>query len=626
MSLDQDKSNRLKELASKLSVSELDDLLFEADRTEYDERPVPIKTFLEDDSFLGDVIGKVVYPFWKNHLYKIFPTTFYSPYTEVIASLPIGAGKTTLSNISILYEIHKLLCLKNPQTFYGIYPAGLGIAFVLFSSVKYLADDVNWKGLKSMMELSPWFKRHIPELHLDKENMSVYLNKNVYIQLGSSSTQALGRAIFGGVLDEANFARGKSVDTAAENYSAILRRMESRFMQRGGSIPGKLFLVSSPRFATDFLSKRMEESRAVSRTYTIKDTPIWEVRKGSQKDHFSGETFPVFLGSETKDPRVLAKSGVIEGPHTIQVPVEFYESFESDLFSAIRDIAGAPVMGAVNLFKSVEKLRRMAVIPNKFTKEVVELDFKNPLDTVDKYADMEYFKNPTHPECHRWLHLDMGLRNDRLGLAAVYAVAENPNLEGMPVDEYGVPQIRSFSDRKFYMDWVLYVKAKNGEEVPIYKIRDWILLLKHIGYPLKKVTTDQFQSSDLRQQLVLQGIETDMQSVDKSKAPYLGVKNAVNSERLYLIDHPILIQELRELKEDDKKIDHPVMGSKDGADALAGAFWGCLNALVIYNQMYQSKDVTQQGGVLSSLFEGEWNKMRKKNNSWVKFMETGNNW
>ena len=87
-----------------------------------------------------------------------------------------------------------------------------------------------------------------------------------------------------------------------------------------------------------------------------------------------------------------------------------------------------------------------------------------------------------------------------------------------------------------------------------------------------------------------------------------------------------MIQELRELKEDDKKIDHPVMGSKDGADALAGAFWGCLNALVIYNQLYQPKEPIQTGGVLSSLFEGEWQKQRKKNNSWVKFMEQGNNW
>lgn len=626
MSLTPDQNSRLRALASQLSNTELDDLLFEADKDAYDERPVSIQTFLDDSDFLGDVIGKVVYPFWKNHLFKIFPTTFYSPYTEVIASLPIGSGKTTLSNISILFEIHKLLCLKNPQTFYGIYPAGLGIAFVLFSSVKYLADDVNWKGIKSMMELSPWFKRHIPELHLDKENMSVYLNKNVYIQLGSSSTQALGRAIFGGVLDEANFARGKSVDTAAENYSAILRRMESRFMQRGGSIPGKLFLVSSPRFATDFLSKRMDESRAVSRTYTIKDVPIWEVRRGSSKDHFCGETFPVFLGSETKDPKVLAKSGIIEGPHILQVPVEFYESFESDLFSAIRDIAGAPVMGAVNLFKSMEKLRRMAVIPNRFTKEVVELDFRDSSDIIARYADMDYFKKPMHPECLRWLHLDMGLRNDRLGLAAVYAIADEPNLAGMPVDEFGVPQIQSFKDRKFYMDWILYVKAKAGEEIPIYKVRDWILLLKSIGYPIKKVTTDQFQSSDIRQQLALQGIETDMQSVDKTKAPYLGVKNAVNSERLYLINHPLLIQELRELREDDKKVDHPLMGSKDGSDALAGAFWGCLNALVIYNQRYQPPENSLPKGVLSSLFEDEWKKQKKKNNPWMKFMEQTTGW
>ena len=55
MSLNQSQNDRLKELASKLSISELDDLLFEADKDAYEERPVPIQTFLEDDAFLGEV-------------------------------------------------------------------------------------------------------------------------------------------------------------------------------------------------------------------------------------------------------------------------------------------------------------------------------------------------------------------------------------------------------------------------------------------------------------------------------------------------------------------------------------------------------------------------------------------
>lgn len=105
-------SDDLNNILAGLDIQEADTLLFELDKDSYIERPVSIETFLSDSDFLGDVIGREIYPFWRNHLTKLFPTTFYSPYSEVILSLPIGSGKTTLSNISILYEIHKLLCLR----------------------------------------------------------------------------------------------------------------------------------------------------------------------------------------------------------------------------------------------------------------------------------------------------------------------------------------------------------------------------------------------------------------------------------------------------------------------------------------------------------------------------------
>lgn len=613
----------LDKIIGGLSVAEADALLYEIDKDSYAEKPVDIETFLESSEFLGDVIGKEVYPFWKGHLKKLFPTTFYSPYSEVILSLPIGSGKTTLSNVGILYEIYKLICLKSPQTFYNIYPAGLGIAFVLFSSVKYLADDVNWKGLQALMVASPWFRDRIAGLRLDRESMSVHISKGVYIQLGSSSMQALGRAIFGGVMDEANFSRSRT-NAVGESYSAILRRMESRFLQPGGNIPGKLFLISSPRYATDFLSERMDASRNSRRTYVVRNVPIWDVHTSSRRAaNYSGKTFSLFLGSETKDPMILSRGDNVEGYNVIQVPFEYYDAFDTDLLSAIRDIAGFPVNGAVNLFRSVEKILRMAVITNKFSKDVIDIDFKDQYDTVSRYADMTYFKEPVHPEAYRFIHLDIGLKNDRLGMAAVYALTGNPLLQGLPVDGEGVPIIKELRDRTYYMDWILYLQARPGEEIPIYKVRDWILTLRTLGYPIAKITSDQFQSSDLRQQLRLQGMEVECVSVDRTKDAYNGVKNAIYHESLFLINHPLLIRELRELREDDRKIDHPLNGSKDGSDALAGAFWGCMGTNVVMNQMIDRTE--EVGGLVGSIFRAGWSQHDKKN-SWAKFLGEGNGW
>ena len=190
----------------------------------------------------------------------------------------------------------------------------------------------------------------------------------------------------------------------------------------------------------------------------------------------------------------------------------------------------------------------MSVVPNKFTKDIIDLDFKDNFDTVSRYADMEYFKNPTHPEAYRFIHIDIGLKNDRLGMAAVYALFENPLLGGLPVDEEGIPIIHEIRDRRFYMDWILYVQAKPGDEIPIYKIRDWILGLRTINYPIAKITADQFQSSDLRQQLRLQGLEVDCISVDRTKDAYHSLKTLSITERIFMINHPLLIKELRELR------------------------------------------------------------------------------
>lgn len=85
-------------------------------------------------------------------------------------------------------------------------------------------------------------------------------------------------------------------------------------------------------------------------------------------------------------------------------------------------------------------------------------------------------------------------------------------------------------------------------------------------------------SLESRQAWKKQGMKTAAVSVDRSDVPYKQLRDAIYDNRLRLYHQPILIEELfgLEYDEKDKKIDHPVNGGKDCADAVCGAYYTLL--------------------------------------------------
>jgi hypothetical protein len=69
---------------------------------------------------------------------------------------------------------------------------------------------------------------------------------------------------------------------------------------------------------------------------------------------------------------------------------------------------------------------------------------------------------------------------------------------------------------------------------------------------------------------------TGVQSVDRKSAPYEITKMALYDGRVEIPEHPKLLKELISLEKDAQtgKIDHPMNGSKDIADGLAGVVYG----------------------------------------------------
>jgi hypothetical protein len=89
---------------------------------------------------------------------------------------------------------------------------------------------------------------------------------------------------------------------------------------------------------------------------------------------------------------------------------------------------------------------------------------------------------------------------------------------------------------------------------------------------------DSWQSEDTRQRLLERGIDTEIFSLDKDSRPYLIFRNAVNAGKVRWPNLTHLFDELTDLDYDafEDKVDHPDEGSKDQADAAAGATYKCL--------------------------------------------------
>lgn len=612
-------------IIDKLSFSDLVELHWELSQKHnlYSTRPVTIKEFIESDEFLGNFFDKnknnSFYPFWMRKLEEIYPSEFHSPYSELIWDLPIGSGKSLTAASIVLYEIYKLQCIREPRALYSLAP-GTRIVFSIFSATLSLAEDVNWEYFDKLLTTSKYFIKNCPLPDGGKQvtYKSVVFPGNISIDLGSQATHAIGKAVFGAMLDEANFQRSKS-EQAKTSYLTLRRRRGSRFISFGGSVAGKLMLLSSPKLATDFLEDQKKSSRGINTTMILDNTPIWEIRSGSQKDIYSGETFKIFIGSSTKDPFIIDNQQnkyELRGEDldlVKEVPIEYYNDFYSDIHTSLQDIFGLAVTRSFSFINSPEKLEQACVMKNRTTKDIVEVDFFDEDSKLSDFLEKDYFTKIPFKDCYRFIHVDLAKTTDRAAISSVFARVDDETL-GKSSQKTGISETDVVGlDRIYYTEFTFFISAKAGQEIPLYKITDFILYLKKIGYPILKVSADQYQSADVLQRLKVSGLETEIISVDKTKIPYVSAKQFIYRGKLLLPNSPLLKKEFLDLMYDGEKIDHPSNSSKDGSDSVVGAFWSALNSPLIYSTSGVFGEAIRGLGKENKL-EKMFNKLSKQNN------------
>lgn len=480
----------------------------------------------------------------------------------------IGIGKTTLASIVLPYMAHWVLCLRDPQGFFNLLP-GSRIAFMQMSTSESQAKEVVFGDIKARIEHSKWFSEKFP---FDRNfKNQIRFPKDIWILPGDSAeTTFEGYNILGGILDEADSHKTTDKkDYAEQGYDTIHARIASRFEDRGF-----LLVIGQMKKSNGFASKRYQEFRKDPDAYAVSMT-IWEslgwehYEKAGKRDSFWYDT----------QRREIVPSGIATAMKTenlIEVPNVFKTDFQNNPEKALRDLAGIPpIVGSsfISLTYKIEAARNRWIEHHG--------GYETPVDPLGKFE--KWFVATHHLK--RVLHIDIGFASD--GDALGMAMGHVP--EVLEIDGERKPYI--------VIDFLLRVHAPAGREIFLGDIRRIIYDLRdERRFKIVKATMDGFQSTDTRQQLERKRIATEIVSVDKQMLPYEDLREALYEDRIEIPKYMTLMKpnhteltevafkELSELIQDEKKIDHPVDGSKDVADALAGVVYTLMG-----DRMYHRK-------------------------------------
>lgn len=530
----------------------------------------------------------------------------------------IGTGKSTVSAIALSYLIYRTLCLKNPQKFYGL-TANSPIVFMVFN----LTLELAYAGLYSMIveaiRLSPWFNKYVDIR--GKYEFTVEFPKGISLMAGSQTTHSIGKNVLGAVLDEVNFSNAPrgSKNSVMDLYKNIRRRLESRFL-KAGRIPGLLIMVSSKNSELDFLEQYINSVKYQKTTWVV-DKPVYEIKP---PETYIGTKFKVAVGDKTKPSRIIQSTEDVEaiiqqGYKVIEVPTEYQVAFEQDINEALKDIAGVSALSTNKLIPYPGKVDSIFDYKrtNPFCVTEITLGLNSEDDIKDYLDDLRILKKDMHKP--RFAHVDIGLKNDHLGLTVVHASKETT------VDRYtpngGIDKVL---ENEYDADLILDIKALAGSEIPLYKVREFIMWLStEIGYKFEAISFDGFQSADSMQLLKVAGFNSVLQSLDRTDEPYLNLRSCIIEGRLHSYYHPLLSKELYELEHDRKahKVDHPMTnpdgsaGSKDIADSLCGAVY---QAQLYYSKIKATRTIQHVNvqNALQQMYKLKaMNEITKKNNT-----------
>ena len=577
----------LKEYSQEGRSTLLEDLKY----SDFEEIPVDIMTFISEDRYLGRGLYSVdeftgerkctVFPYWLEKLQEIFPDNLTTRYNTIILTGSIGLGKSFIAVLCQLYLLYRMMCLKDPYTYYGLQPIDK-ITFSMLNVTIEAAQGVGWDKMQQLLQSSEWFMEH-GNMNASRTNPQWQPPKGIELIFGSSNRHVVGRALFSNFSDEVNFGVGNNVEKQKAKLKKMISQIDARMISRFGKgtyLPTVNIIASSKDSEQAFMESYIEMKRQnESKTTLIVDEPQWVVRndKGSPNDPGS---FYVAVGNKFLAHELLpvdATEAEVQayrekGYYMLKVPPIYREAFEDNIDLALTDNAGISTSSTTKYISGVRLNQiKTDTYKNPFTKDIIEVG--NSPEDIMQYANFFDLSrvNPRDLTRPLFIHLDMSLSGDKTGIAGVWITGKRPQVAGSPPSK----------ELEFKLAFSVSIKAPKGFQVSFEKNRNFIRWLRDKGFAIKGISSDTYQSAQIQQQLKGDGFKTKILSVDRvdsstrSCLPYAFFKSAIYERHLQMYkDCNLLTEEIVSLERlSDGHIDHPQNFSKDQADAVCGALF-----------------------------------------------------
>lgn len=577
-----------------------------------DRKPAPAEEWLKS-RYLS---GRLWDTFWRDETREAFCSIVDSPdVEEVILDGSIGWGKSHFARALVMRWVYELTCLASPgETFLSNPTAQVKMALMSVKQEK--AREVLFDRLKGMIDRVPYFEREAK--YNDDWDTSRLLTSLVFRECGlrvepvvSNIGSVISDDLICFVLDEANFLprvqnskRALDAEAAArvgdgawsaarEFVSKARTRMRSRFL-KGGRCWAKLLVLSSSIDDNDFTLERITDAEKAGELGTrvrYVSKSIWD---GKAPGTYSTETFRVDLGARGRPPRVLRPEEVPAG-EVIDVPVDLRTDFVDNPVLAVRELAGrraAPrnvwLTDDEALKRAWDQERRPPCEPVQFSGELI-VDREALVVRLPRVAIWE---PRYHPGLPRVAHIDLSSTGDATGISMGCC----PEVMEAVVRDRVSGETMSVPVPRVHIDFALQVVPPPGGRIDIIEVEEFLLLMMAMGFDLRLVTFDQFQSERSIQSFERAGIPSRRLSLDRYPEPYGTFRRVLRMDGASLPWSPVLDRELRDLLEDSGtgKVDHPAKGSKDVADSVAGV----VHALVHPDYLKWALERTGQASAL----------------------------
>jgi hypothetical protein len=506
-------------------------------RIHYKVKPPTVDEFLTP-KWIG-AIADSIYP----HIVRVFKQ-FMNPYSNkrvLVLSTAIGFGKSSLSALIVLFVIVHLQYMRNPKEFFNLNEMGsLVIALLSFTMKK--VDQVLLQPFSNTLRASPMFERVRQEHRLEAKQKEIgndkiaytsagrmgsfQFSKDIHITTVSDRSALLGLNIIFGIASEISFwlQKGVSVDEIWGTFNDLWNRVDSRFAMRYLS---GVILDSSPLdLSLSPIDKWVYSGEAEKDpSVMIVKSTHWDVFPEKYPNwNKTGKTFPVFRGSASKPPKVLTNEKEIQEygkEEVLNVPIDIKQKFLNDTKKMVADYAGFPAGGMAKLISDFSYIEGMFTdrLVNTYSFITAPAD-KPPEGLIWNQIKDDFFINVSgrwefyrSPSAKRTIHIDLAETGDMAGIAMNhFEMGDNGQLY-------------------IINDFTIGISPEKST-INIDAVAKFILDLRKAGIQLYKVTSDQYQSSDLLQRLKRDNIPVDKLSVDRETAPYKVIASWIMNGRV----------------------------------------------------------------------------------------------